>query len=102
MIALCVRCGKVPPRTKASKFCDPCLIGSKPASVEWAVRRAIRRGELKPVKDCVCVDCGAPAQHYDHRDYNKPTEVDPVCRGCNAKRGHAIAFNAGIHEKAEG
>jgi hypothetical protein len=37
-----------------------------------------------------CVDCGAQARDYDHRDYNKPLEVDPVCRRCNLRRGPAI------------
>jgi hypothetical protein len=37
-----------------------------------------------------CVDCGAQARDYDHRDYNKPLEVNPVCRRCNLRRGPAI------------
>jgi len=87
----CVVCGK-PAYSKKAKFCLDCLAGCKPASVEYAVSRSIRLGELKPIDECICVDCGRPAQHYDHRDYNKPLEVDPVCRVCNAKRGHAIRF----------
>ena len=38
------------------------------------------------------MDCGAPARHYDHRDYNKPLEIEPVCVRCNLLRGHAIPF----------
>jgi hypothetical protein len=87
----CVVCGGEPYSARA-KFCDDCLTGSKPASVEYAVLRAVRRGELRPVRECVCVDCGAPARHYDHRDYNKPTEVDPVCVPCNMRRGPAIRY----------
>lgn len=68
------------------------MTGSKPSSVEYAVVRAIRRGDLKPVRECVCVDCGAPARHYDHRDYNKPAKVEPVCKSCNARRGPAIRY----------
>jgi hypothetical protein len=67
-------------------------VGSKPASVEYAVLRAVRRGELRPIRECICVDCGAPARHYDHRDYNKPTEVEPVCYQCNHRRGPAIRY----------
>jgi len=34
-----------------------------------------------------CDDCGKKAQVYDHRDYDFPEEVVPVCRACNRKRG---------------
>jgi len=27
---------------------------------------------------------------YDHRDYFKLLEVEPVCRGCNRRRGQAF------------
>lgn len=87
----CIVCGK-PARSKGAKFCLNCFVGSKPASVAYAVSRAVRRGELKPVRECVCVDCGAPARHYDHRDYNKPTEVEPVCVPCNVRRPPAIRY----------
>ena len=30
--------------------------------------------------------------HDDHRDYNKPDEVEPVCRCCNAGRPTAIRY----------
>lgn len=55
-----------------------------------AVRRAVASGALLPVTRYRCVDCGEPAQHYDHRDYGRPLEVQPVCRSCNRKRGHAL------------
>lgn len=54
------------------------------------VRAAIITGVLPPAKSLRCADCGAQAQQYDHRDYSKPLDVDPVCRSCNAKRGCAI------------
>ena len=54
------------------------------------VHRAIRKGLLPKIgKDTVCVDCGKPARHYEHRDYSKPLDVVPVCAGCNRKRGPA-------------
>ena len=55
------------------------------------VLKAIRRGELKRADEFECVDCGKPAYCYDHRDYSKPLDVDPVCNGCNIRRGPAIA-----------
>jgi len=54
-----------------------------------AVTKAVKNGILAPVKTLICVDCGSQAQCYDHRDYNKPLEVVPVCRKCNFRRGSA-------------
>jgi hypothetical protein len=52
------------------------------------VQAAIRKGLLPRItKETKCVDCGCAAYGYDHRDYYKPLEVEPVCRKCNAKRG---------------
>ena len=34
-----------------------------------------------------CMDCGEPAMVYEHRDYFKPLDVDPVCKKCNRLRG---------------
>jgi hypothetical protein len=54
------------------------------------VSRAIRIGYLRKLDGTVrCVDCGAPAVGYDHRDYYRPLWVDPVCARCNALRGPA-------------
>lgn len=54
------------------------------------VAKAIRAGALQPPRSFACVDCGAQAIEYDHRDYNRPLMVDPVCRSCNLRRGQAI------------
>jgi hypothetical protein len=53
-----------------------------------AVARAVRRREMLPPAAHNCVDCGAEALCYDHRDYTKPLDVVPVCRSCNVKRGY--------------
>lgn len=37
-----------------------------------------------------CQDCGGPATERDHRDYNRPDDVDPVCGRCNKLRGQGI------------
>lgn len=51
---------------------------------------AIDAGDLPKLDGAnPCFDCGKPAQHYDHRDYGKPLDVDPVCRTCNKLRGSA-------------
>jgi hypothetical protein len=56
------------------------------------VCRAIKRGDLPHLTDSIvtCVDCKVRrATNYEHRDYAKPLEVDPVCRTCNVLRGPA-------------
>lgn len=55
-----------------------------------AVAVARKKGLLADPRTLQCADCGAPASQYDHRDYNKPLEVEPVCRTCNVRRGRAI------------
>jgi hypothetical protein len=56
----------------------------------YQVGKAIRKGLLPRASECVCVDCGKPAEHYDHRDYRQPLNVQPVCRSCNCRRGSAV------------
>jgi len=92
---LCGVCGKeMRFRHSSAKFCFPCadkrskFNGGSRAS--YLVNKAIKEGLIKPVKEFLCIDCGAQATCYDHRDYNKPLEVDPVCSKCNKRRGPAI------------
>lgn len=71
-------------------------IKKRPLDIRWknfaahgvAFGKAI--GLIRPLDGSVpCVDCGATAEVYDHRDYTRPLDVDPVCMCCNAKRGSA-------------
>lgn len=57
-----------------------------------AVRTAVKKGKLIDLKvqRVDCVDCGWRAQQYDHSDYTKPLEVEPVCICCNSARGPAV------------
>ena len=62
------------------------------------VKQAIRDGDLPRLprvghSTIKCMDCGAPASCWDHRDYLKPMEVDPVCASCNCRRGAAKNHN---------
>lgn len=57
-----------------------------------AVSRAVKTGRLAPVETLKCVDCGAKAKHYDHRDYTKPLDVEPCCVRCNFRRGPARPY----------
>lgn len=54
-----------------------------------AVWRAIQLGRLASPKNFKCTDCGGPADRYEHRDYSKKLEVEPICCRCNAARGPA-------------
>lgn len=52
---------------------------------------AIYNGDLPKLDGSIkCVDCDQPAAEYDHRDYKKPMEVEPVCRACNQARGPGL------------
>ena len=51
------------------------------------LQSAKKSGKIPTHVGLDCADCGAEAIGYDHRDYSKPLDVDPVCYGCNAKRG---------------
>jgi hypothetical protein len=57
----------------------------------YAVSRAVRLGILSNLRKrrVGCIDCGKRAKVYDHRDYNRPLDVVPVCAGCNLRRGPA-------------
>jgi hypothetical protein len=63
---------------------------SKQYQAQKAVNQARKNGLLRPATDFDCVDCGGQATEYDHRDYDKPLMVDPVCRRCNLTRGPAV------------
>ncbi len=56
-----------------------------------ALRAAIECGKVSPItEDTLCADCGAQAKLYDHRDYYKPLDVEPVCTACNNRRGEGF------------
>lgn len=60
------------------------------------VHFAIKRGVLLNLQEWVipCSDCNTKrATEYDHRDYNFPLLVDPVCHSCNKLRGVPIYAN---------
>lgn len=57
-----------------------------------AVAKAVKKGIIPPAKTLDCVDCGEPAQCYEHRDYNYPMMVDPVCKRCDCNRGPGYPF----------
>mgnify|MGYP000140150664 CR=1 len=90
----CVDCGgaKWPRAHFMRQRCGPCgkNFERHMQAAQRAVHQAVRRGELAPAVEHVCVDCGGKASDWDHRDYSKPMDVQPVCRRCNFARGPAL------------
>lgn len=90
--ASCLLCGgEKKGRHFMAALCNPCSKRARQLTQRAGhmVRAAIELGLLPPLESCKCVDCGDPAKFYDHRDYGRPLEVDPVCHGCNVRRGPA-------------
>ena len=98
----CAHCGAGQMVMGAAKpfYCDACRDAHAPLGSSFfgtggpyaigLVNRSIQRGEIPPASEFACADCSGPASQYDHRDYNKPLDVVPVCRHCNMVRGPAI------------
>lgn len=88
----CIHCDKPHNRWFNTLRCNECgpVVQRIQVRCMAKVRRAIARGQLMPVAGKTCVDCGAQATVYDHRDYSKPLDVQPVCRSCNMKRGPGL------------
>lgn len=97
MKKLCHFCNdEITNRHSSAKTCLPCMQSPERTGKQKAmvlVHGAVKKGLLAPVNTLLCVDCGNQAQCYDHRDYNEPLKVVPVCRKCNHKRGPAIPLN---------
>ena len=82
----CVICGKPVSGYTTSKLrCAKCIpMYSQIISRAHArVLYAVRSGRLAHPFSKLCVDCGAPAAEYDHRDYSQPLLVVPVCKILN-------------------
>lgn len=60
------------------------------------VSAAIRDGLLPRARGLKCADCGHDAMEYEHRDYNQPLAVEPICRGCNLRRGPAVPLAGSV------
>jgi len=85
-------------RRFSKQRCAPCqrqqwkaaerAIGARAAMK--VVAKAVRGGRIQPAAAFACADCSDAAAVYDHRDYTKPLQVEPVCLRCNARRGPAF------------
>ena len=85
----CQACGRQEWRYVTTKRCYRCsalaIMARNKACGQ--VGHAIRKGLLSPVAGLTCYRCGKPAKHYEHRDYSKPLDVEPVCVSCNVQLG---------------
>jgi hypothetical protein len=107
---ICQQCGAdISDRHYHAKFCFPCNTARQRFSTAMsssrsqlqikhkAIRKitaaAVRAGFLQHPSDLDCMDCGKPAECYDHRDYNMPLEVQPVCCSCNSARGAGVPLD---------
>jgi hypothetical protein len=99
----CARCGEVAQRYGTWRYCWPCdaIVTRVRERALRRVKVAVRCGELPSARTLLCVDCGRPAFDYDHRDYDRPLDVAPVCRGCNLRRGPAVQGRMIIHDDGE-
>lgn len=93
----CTHCGVIEPRRgPAQRFCMNCVseyakqYSRAMREVRFQVYGAVKEGRLPRAATLKCVDCGKQARDWDHRDYAKPLDVEPVCRSCNRKRGPAL------------
>ncbi len=90
-----------------SALCYPCsnirsaLMSKRRILAYSAVSSAIQRGALPPAKTQRCVDCGDRAFCYDHRDYRRPLDVSPVCKGCDCMRGPGRPYPSLYHMKLQ-
>jgi len=95
MVRLCQCCGvaDISHRHGRAKYCLSCRndgqIGRGRILALRAVNTRVRTGEMPRADTFVCVDCGQAAHSWEHRDYSRPLDVEPVCRSCNHKRGPA-------------
>ncbi|MCK5603513.1 hypothetical protein KAR91_16635 [Candidatus Pacearchaeota archaeon] len=96
----CDICGQFHSRNHQAKYCIKCS-GARDkvkGKAHAAVNKATLNGLLRPLRGMTeCVDCGKPATCYDHRDYDKPLDVDPVCHSCDKRRGIGLnSFKWGL------
>ena len=93
-ICECCRKADISDRPINALYCLPCrnsgLVLYAPRKALGLVNTMVKAGLLAKPTEYSCMDCGGPANCYDHRDYLKPMDVDPVCSKCNAARGTAL------------
>jgi hypothetical protein len=89
---------EVPQKWVRQHYCVPCAAEGWYARLDAAnwVARAIRSGVLMRADQFRCADCANWATAWEHRDYSKPLQVEPVCDSCNARRGPGYRGEAAL------
>lgn len=88
----CVHCNDVfYPRSLCKWYCLDCEDKKERAKTRALklVAKAIKDGHMLPATSFECWDCSEPAIVFDHRNYDRALDVQPVCRACNRRRGPA-------------
>jgi hypothetical protein len=87
----CAACNEVFTGHYARRICDKCRPGAYRLcqQANSKVQQAIKSGKMEDPWEAnlQCADCGGRASLWEHRDYAKPFDVEPVCYRCNIKRG---------------
>lgn len=92
----CSQCRKEMPRSTRSGLCYGCINKTQMVAYRHIrkatakVSNAVKSGRLRSPRTMQCKDCGGRATEYDHRDYSKPLDVEPVCHSCNKLRGPGL------------
>lgn len=97
---ICPVCHRLTHRRGRFLTCHDCYAAARPSKAHAAVSKAVSSGRLPRASTLYCVDCGAFAYDYDHRDYDRPLDVVPVCRRCNLMRGPAKQLAPGFRVTA--
>lgn len=92
---VCEACGHRDSTRNDGRFCRGCQRFK--SAVVNQVGYAIKKGIIQRASCFECVRCGKQAKEYDHRDYAKPMDIQPMCRSCN-KRMPAGLMPANILE----
>ncbi len=88
----CIDCQRWTGRgSNRGPHCWPCeqIFFPLQKAAHQAVLAAVSAGTLQQAYLLKCVDCQGDAEIYEHRDYTKPLDVEPVCQKCNQQRGSA-------------
>jgi len=85
----CACCGDVTEKNQGKEvfnfYCRPCCFFPQLFNYKFKLREPAAKVKVSGL----CVDCGRPATCRDHRDYGDLSRIDPVCHGCNRRRGAA-------------
>lgn len=90
----CIACSRDtgPQQTgRPRSYCPLCATVAFRIRTE-AMRIVKRHGPEPHISVLTCADCGMPAHAFEHRDYFRPLDVEPVCSRCNSRRGPAITL----------